>query len=397
MIDPITEQVEELPVSPSRTAGGGFAGRADTFLSALEPMREQIMGVVGGLNRVVGEINQMIAIPSVNYLPAATREEVLDGELGDVVVTPAGLAIAGLVRGDNLLLNGNFDVWQRATSQTSNGYGSDDRWSNPSSGSTKTHTRQAFALGDTNSWDAPARYFSRTVVTSVAGASNLVSKIQNIEDVTRTAGRTGWLTFRAKADASRSMSVEFSQWFGSGGSPSAAVTGIAAQKVQLTTAWQKFSLPVSLPSIAGKTLGTDGAHTSSLCLAFWFDAGTTYDARTASLGQQSGTFDIAQVKFELGEVATPFVCRSLEDELRACQRYYEIVHGVTFTSLATGIPSFPCRVPKRASPSIGTPSFGSGGTGGAFTVLAYDHTAGVYQSAPHSVISAFKLPLDSEL
>src|SRR5690606_29512217 len=103
----------------------------------------------------------------------------------------------------------------------------------------------------------------------------------------------------AKADAARFMSIEIAQTFGTGGSPSSAVTGIGIQKVSLTTSWQKFSFTVMLPSILGKTLGSD--ENSATSLYFWFDAGSDLDARTNSLGQQSGTFDIARVSIVEGD------------------------------------------------------------------------------------------------
>jgi hypothetical protein len=75
------------------------------------------------------------------------------------------------------------------------------------------------------------------------------------------------------------------------------------------------------PSISGKTLGTD--NNSSLGLNIWFDAGSDYNSRTDSLGQQSGTFDIAQVQVEPGAVATTFERRPIGMELSLCQRYFQ--------------------------------------------------------------------------
>jgi hypothetical protein len=125
------------------------------------------------------------------------------------------------------------------------------------------------------------------VVVSVAGASNYASKVQAIESVRTLAGKTATLTFWAKADAPKNIAVELLQSFGSGGSPSAAVAGIGGQLIALTSAWQKFTRAISIPSIAGKTLGSN--LNDALQLGFWFDAGSTYNARTANLGQQSGT------------------------------------------------------------------------------------------------------------
>jgi len=240
--------------------------------------------------------------------------------------------IAGVV-GKNAIINGNFDIWQRATSQTATGYGSDDRWFNSRAGSTQVVSRQAFTLGQTYVPDNP-KYYARTVVTSVAGVGNLVIKNQRIEGVETFAGTTATVSFWAKADASKNIAFELVQNFGSGGSPSATVTGIGVTTVALTTSWVKHTISVAVPSISGKTLGTDG--NDYLQFNLWLDAGSNFNARTNSLGQQSGTFEFSQVQMEAGSVATEFEPRSVGQELALCERYYEIGDGNFWIYAASG-------------------------------------------------------------
>lgn len=261
-------------------------------------------------------------------------------------------AIGGL---RNKVINGNFLVWQRATSQTSVGYGSDDRWYNNHSGSSKTHSQQLFAIGQSAVPGNPSA-FSRTVVTSVAGAGNYVVKQHRFEGVRQLNGMTATLSFWAKADASRPIAIDFQQMFGTGGSPSPAITGIGVQKFSLTTTWQKFTKTVSIPSITGKTLGSN--NDDFLELTFWFDAGSTYNSRTNSLGQQSGTFDIAQVQVEISTVATPFDDRSYTMELELCQRYYEVDqfgYNGAYQLIGSGNVFYvPFKTRKRITPTIAT-------------------------------------------
>ena len=216
----------------------------------------------------------------------------------------------------NLLINGGFDVWQRGTTQTANGYGSDDRWINVNSGSTKTHSQVAFTVGQTDVPNNPT-YFSRTVVASGGSASNLVLKVQRVENVNALSSKIVTLSFWAKADASKFMSVEAEQIFGTGGSAHVSVTS-DIQKLTLTTLWQHFAVTITIPSVFGKTIGAN----SSTGFNFWFAAGSDFNARTDNLGNQSGTFDIANVQLNYGAVALPFVPRSFADELRLSQRYF---------------------------------------------------------------------------
>ncbi|MBM3115002.1 hypothetical protein [Jeongeupia naejangsanensis] len=231
---------------------------------------------------------------------------------------------AGGISFRNKLINGNFDFWQRGTSLSaaSGMRYLADRWFNDATGSTVAPSQQAFTLGQVAVPNEPVSYF-RSVVASSAGAANYANLIQRIEGVRTLAGKTATLTFWAKADTSKSIAVEVAQNFGSTGS--AQVNGIGAQLVALTTGWQKFTLQISIPSIAGKLVS---GGNDFLQLLFWFDAGSVFASRASNLGQQSGTFDISQVQLEEGVIATPFEQRSPQIELALCQRFYEKSYNI---------------------------------------------------------------------
>lgn len=252
----------------------------------------------------------------------------------------------------NHLINGNFDIWQRGVTQTVTGYGSDDRWYNTNTGSTKTHSQ--VACTDLERALFNSIYFSRTAVVSVLGAANFVQKGQHLEDVTKLAGKTVTISFWAKADTNKNIVLHLAQGFGTGGSPSANVTGIGIQAVALTTTWQKKTVTIAIPSIVGKTLGTDGVNTSSTAITFTFDAGTNLTASNALIGQQSGTFDIAQVQLEEGTVATPFEQRHIGNELALCQRYYLNKPSQYMSQLQSGsaVTDIPFPVQMRVIPTV---------------------------------------------
>lgn len=264
---------------------------------------------------------------------------------------------SGATSTHNKIINGDFDIWQRGTSQTTLGYGSADRWKNSHIGSTKTSSQQEFTLGQTDVLNNP-KYFLRHEVTSVSGSSNYVVMQQYVENVTTLSGQTATLSFWAKADSAKNIAVEFVQSFGTGGTPSTVVTEIGSQLIALTTSWTKYTVTVSIPSVSGKTLGTDG--NDYLGLVFWFDAGSDFSARSASLGQQSGTFDIAQVQLEEGAIANPFQNRTYGEELQLCQRYYQYCGGSHATSpvafiwlgsTTTARITYNLSTPLRATPS----------------------------------------------
>lgn len=237
-------------------------------------------------------------------------------------------------------------------------------------------SRQAFTLGQTDVPGEPT-YYCRMAVTSSAGAGNYVILAQRIEGVRTFAGQEITISFYAKADSSKPIAVELQQNFGTGGSPSSAVSAIGVTKTTLGSSWQKVTVTATVPSISVKTLGSGG--NDYLTLNIWFDAGSDYNSRTDSLGQQSGTFDIAQVQVELGPVATPFERRPIGTELALCQRYYETAYVALVTTATSIAQTYSWKATKRGVPTVTTtPDSGSGGT---FT--AYN-TTGITQTTNHS-------------
>ncbi|MBB4066280.1 hypothetical protein [Gellertiella hungarica] len=283
------------------------------------------------------------------------------------------IADRGLLSGfRNKLINGNFDFWRRGASQTIAGYGSADRWKSNFLSVTRTISRMAFTPGQTLVPGNPAWSLRHSITAATVDSAGFSQTAQLIEDVTTLSGRLVTVTFYAKADfAGRPMSVELMQSFGTGGSPSAAVAGIGVNKFLLTTGWAKYQFTTTIPSVSGKTIGT--GQNDYLALIFWFSAGSDFDARTNSLGNQSGTFDIAHVSIVEGDAtgeSDPFSPRHPQQELALCQRYFQttrIVFWGNVTSGASYRASGYLETAMRAYPSLTATStansnFGSGTT-----------------------------------
>jgi hypothetical protein len=257
--------------------------------------------------------------------------------------------------GKNKIINGDFGIWQRGTTSTVDGYLA-DRFQVGKTGDACTYSQQTFTPGAAPIAGYESQYFARQNVSFVAGAGNFVQMIQRIEDVRTFAGQTVTFSFWAKADSAKSVSIELQQIFGSGGS-SAVNTFVAKQS--LTTSWTRYSFTFTVPSVSGKTIGS-GSYAD---LRIWLSAGSNFNSRTDSLGQQNIIFDSWGWQMEAGSTASPFqtATGTIQGELAACQRYYQrITAGGTYGSVSfLGSASsttvarilFPIKQTFRATPS----------------------------------------------
>ena len=276
----------------------------------------------------------------------------------------------------NVIINGNFDIWERGTSTTgalSNAYGSADRWMfHTRSLTTRNISRQAFTNGQT---DVPGNpiYYLRFEASNDSGSYGAYM-MQRIEDVRVGAGEDVTVSFYAKTNSGGgTFETAFSQQFGSGGS---GATDNVAGSFTPTSSWKKYSFTVNLPSISGKTIGTNNY--------------LRFDIRFPS--NTAVTLDVAQVQVERGRNATDFEHRSYGEELALCQRYFrKFGTGAQFIRGATGTvySSAPLQTFYPLIPDMRATPTGSNAAGGT-TVTGQGFTA-TYSSSPgtHEYVATF--------
>jgi hypothetical protein len=214
---------------------------------------------------------------------------------------------ANYAAGKNKIINGDFGIWQRGTSFTlapSFVYTS-DRWF---AGGFCTVSRQTFTPGTAPVAGYEGQFFARWDIT--ANSQNY-EFIQRIENARTLAGQTATVSFWAKLNSgSTTFAVNAAQNFGSGGSPSSQVQLSGLGVFTPTASWQRFTFTISVPSVSGKTFGTN--NDSFLFVGF------------QATNTATGALDIWGVQVEAGSVATAFqtATGTIQGELAACQRYY---------------------------------------------------------------------------
>ena len=232
-------------------------------------------------------------------------------QLTSTVEQNTGGAVAPFLAGKNKIINGDFGIWQRGTSFSNPvGVYTSDRWLieyDASGSTTKSVTQRTFTPGTAPVTGYEGTYYAEFACT-VAGSGGTYNLFeQRIEDVRVFANQTITYSFWAKAAANTTIpSVQIRQNFGSGGSASVDTT--INSSLAVTTAWQRFTGTVTVPSVSGQTIGTG----SYLRFAIFCPINATY------------TLNFWGVQLEAGSVATPFTTATgtLSGELAACQRYY---------------------------------------------------------------------------
>jgi len=377
MVKPTPPTAPEAPLR----SDAAFSAKAQTFLTWLS----------GGFYSYVGDAVDFVDERADEALAAATTfgfPSIVGRALNFTRVNAAGDALEfrtpAQVRADlgvsagghgNLILDGGFDIWQSGTSFSTPTYGA-DQWLNEFVGGTVVQSRQTHTVGTLFGSVCP-QFFLRQAVSGQSAVSHFAKISTRIEGVRSYAGQTITVLFHAARSAGAgNIAVEAYQFFGTGGSPSAPVS-TGGQIVAVTGAFGVYAVTIAIPSITGKTIGTN--NNDYLEINFWTSAGSNYAARAASLGIQTVTVDLWGVHARVGtwpaSAALDYRPRDTGTELALCQRYLFVTQqGITLRgySPSAGAQTFQTIVfpsTMRATPAA-TANWSSGANNASQVVSA---------------------------
>ena len=257
-------------------------------------------------------------------------------------------ALDGNTQFKNFIINGDMEIWQKATAATAvsdGSYSACDRWHFPFYGTDGAMTTERETLSDADQATTGMYYCNlltcTTADTSVA-ANSIVQMRQTMEaqfcqpfKYGTSAAKTLTLSFYAKANASKTYGVSIWKrdstayyWF---------------QDIAVTTSWKKFEIVISptagstsLITASGGDIVNDNGE--GIEVSFVLASGSNYQAtadtwtsngdfNTSSLdnflSSTDNTFRVTGVQLEIGDAATDFEHLPHDVQLQRCQRYFQ--------------------------------------------------------------------------
>lgn len=225
-----------------------------------------------------------------------------------------GGAVSPVTAGKNVIINGNFDIWQRGTTSAAIGYGNllADRWKvlNNGTGQNTTYSR------DTSVPNAGSLYSAKVqqLTSAATGVSEYcLTQIFETSNVYQLCGKTITMSFWYRASTTGSHYARIYCLQTGGTDVTTAFTVNAANTWEYKTI--SFSSFAAVTAIAT----ADNANGGGVQVGpIVFGSGVN---RTVAINEN---FQITQVQIEAGSVATPFsrAAGTIAGELAACQRYY---------------------------------------------------------------------------
>ena len=316
--------------------------------------------------------------------------QIVSASIEDGAVAPVDLSSnAQFYNYKNKIINGSFQVWQRATTYALTGsfaYGSADRWAF-AMGATAAGTASQVASGLTG-----FQYALKLSRNSGSTSTGFIYADQVVENANTydLQGQNVTVSFWAKAGANYSAAgsvLGLTVNTGAGSTDSSSLTATFGgwtgnavpynNNITITTTWTRYSVTFTV-----------GSTITNIGILFTFPP-------TGTAGADDAVY-ITGVQLEKGVTATSFDYRPYGTELVLCQRYYQI-KTTTVTTASIYVKSVDFMVQMRSAPSPITTTFDVG-TGATFlTYGGGPATNGVYQNTNHSSVATATIRLEAEL
>ena len=288
------------PTDTSRAATSGtLAQFAATTSSQLASVISDETGFSAGALAVFSISPALTGAPTAPTAAVGTNTTQL---ATTAFVTTAASNVLGF---RNVLINGGFDIWQRATSYSSatSGYLTADRWN-------INMTTNTVVSRETSDLPAIGVQYGIKYVTSGSGYAQFYQSIE-ADNIRKYKGQTVTVSAYVKVTSNYVGTLYCNiDWSSSTDALSGALTSLAGFSFgngSNATGWTRFTGTFTVPSnVAGLRVG--------------FIPDTAQGAGV--------TVRITGVQLEFGSVASAFESRSYGMELALCQRYYETSNGV---------------------------------------------------------------------
>lgn len=258
----------------------------------------------------------------------------------------------------NLLINGNFDFWQRGKTFsyrnpiTEPDRYNADRWKLVNTGGSTSDrlgisiNRVPLGLGDIPDSSVYSRYaLEMSIGTGGFSAGSSTYLFQRVEGIENLPRGYATVSFYARSSLQNAkIGVSFRRDFAGGTAPDYASTNVEknSQKVagfvmNVPTEWTRFTHTFELPDSSGGLLGT--AENDGPELRFFIRAGSNIVSGTTGdisetinpvfAGTNSYSIYLSQVQLEQGNISSPFDNNDRTTEFDRCRRYYQTNAGGT--------------------------------------------------------------------
>ena len=314
-----------------------------------------ILNTTGAVSGILGKSVLPAGVTGGSGLTAVNAANIASGVLPVGVTGGSGLDASPL-NGRNMIINGAFQVFQRATGATAAAgvYHTADRWAEQeTSDGAYTSEKHAMSLADINTTGhSNAIELNVTTADGTIGAGQLGLIKQKVE--AQNCQHLQWGTAAAK-------DVTLSFWVKS---KIAGAYYVMLQKSDSTAyyinreytindadTWEHKTITTT-PTAGSTTLitGAGGIIANDngigINVSFVLFAGSNFHATTNTwataedyatsdqvnwMSSTSNDFYLTGVQFEAGSVATPFEYRTYDQEEEACKRYYQEVRNCQTT------------------------------------------------------------------